>query len=823
MEKRFGKSISSRTYPLLIGWFFGCLIGWLIPTTAVFACLPNGATPRLITIMPRGVQRGQECVLRFSGERLSDTQEVFLYSDSVHVLEIKQIDDQNIEVKVQIDSQCRVGEHLAQIRTSRGISDFRSFYVGHLPHIIEQEPNNNAADSQSIPINHSILGVIKNEDVDTYRLSCKAGQRINIEIEAIRLGYPLDPVVSISNEQNFLLASSDDSSFAAQDGVISLMIPVDGDYFVSVSEASYRGDDNSNYRLHIGDFPRPTVAYPAGGPAEEDLSITFLGDAAGLIQQSIRISQSQAKRGGVDVFAGQKMTPSPVAFRVSDLANVMEAEPNNNRQLVERTNAAPCSFNGIIATENDYDHFRFSASKGEVYEIDCFARRVGSELDPVMVIFDAAGKRLAGDDDARRPDCFLRFSVPANGDYFLRISDHLRRGDPTFVYRVEVNKATPRLSVTIPRVDRYSQLRQKISVPQGNRFATMFLANRENFAGPLKLTQTDQWPQDIEISSSTMAANMTLLPVVFSAAADAELGGKLVDMAMRSADPKKDVEGSFTVVADFVLGNPNNAVYYTATADKLPCAVTKPVPFKIDIVPPKVPIVRGGSSQLKIVATRKEGFDQAINVQFPFRPPGLGTRPQIQIKAGQTEAYYPLNANANARLGKWQVYAIAQSQVEGPVWVSSELTELEIAQPFVAVTANRAVCQRGDSIDLFCKLQQLRPFQGQAVAELVGLPPHVTTEKLNFTSETKELNFVIKTNDQSPVGKHKGILCRVTVLQNNDPIVASAGRMELQIRAKPKIAQQPATQAKQSPNSPAKAKSRLQQLRERRKAAAGNK
>ncbi len=69
---------------------------------------------------------------------------------------------------------------------------------------------------------------------------------------------------------------------------------------------------------------------------------------------------------------------------------------------------------------------------------------------------------------------------------------------------------------------------------------------------------------------------------------------------------------------DFVLGQPNNALYYACTVDKLAMAVIEPVPFKLELAQPKVPMVRNGSIQLKVIAHRDEGFDGPINLQFPF-------------------------------------------------------------------------------------------------------------------------------------------------------------------------------------------------------------
>ena len=60
-----------------------------------------------------------------------------------------------------------------------------------------------------------------------------------------------------------------------------------------------------------------------------------------------------------------------------------------------------------------------------MFEVECFARRLRSELDPVMNLYTAEGRSIAGNDDSRGPDSYIRFSVPADGEYIVRVTDHL--------------------------------------------------------------------------------------------------------------------------------------------------------------------------------------------------------------------------------------------------------------------------------------------------------------------------------------------------------------------------------------------------------------
>ena len=211
-----------------------------------------------------------------------------------------------------------------------------------------------------------------------------------------------------------------------------------------------------------------------------------------------------------------------------------------------------------------------------------------------------------------------------------------------------------------------------------------------------------------------MPSNMSLMPVVFEAKADAPLSGKLVDFTAHLTDETQKISGGFTNRADLILGSPGQSLYWTCDVNRLAFAVVDELPFHLEIVEPKVPIVRDGSMQLKIVAHKKEGWDEQINVQFPFRPPGIGAASSINIPKGKTEALYPLNANGNAALGKWPVYAIGQANVNGAAWVASQLATLEIAEPFVQFALDRSAAEQGKPTEIFCKITTTTPFEGNA-------------------------------------------------------------------------------------------------------------
>ena len=744
----------------------------VVCATSAFA-----ASPRLSIINPRGVQRGTEAVLTFSGSQLGDGEQILFYSPGLEVVKVETVDVNNCKATVKIAPDCRLGEHVAQVRTKTGISDYRTFYIGALPQVDEKEPNNFFDQPQPITLNQTVVGTIGGEDVDYYIVEAKKGQRICAEVEALRLGSAFfDPYVAILDMKRFELSAADDTPLVGQDAVASIVAPEDGKYVIQIRETAYGG--GSNYRLHVGTFPRPLAVYPAGGKLGEEVEPKFLGDPAGEFVQKFKLPTADSKEfTGLFATAGTEIAPSPNPFRLFEHGNSLEVEPNNTVALATPA-TLPNAFNGILQEPGDIDFFKFTATKGAVYEVECYGRRIRSAIDPVMTLYNAQGGGIVSNDDSRGPDSYFRVTIPADGEYLLSVTDHLQRGGPGFVYRVEFTGVVPSLQLSIPQVERYGQYRRQVYIAKGNRFGTIINASRANFGGKL-LLEPQGMPAGITIVAEPMAENLASMPVVFEAAADAPVNGALVDFIGRHAD-NPAIRGGFFNRAEFIISAPGQSMYSWRDVDRLAVAVVDELPFKIDLVDPKVPLAQNGSMQLKVVATRKEGFKAPINLIFPFAPPGIGAAPSVTIPEGQNEALYPINAAGNAQIGKWRVFVLGSAEIGGAAFSSTQLGNLEVSAPWVTFAMQRAAVEQGLPTEVVCKVEVATPFEGNANVQLLALPNKVLSQPLQFTKDTKELVFKVTTEKDSPAGKH-GIFGVVTITANGEPVTHNVGGAELRI------------------------------------------
>lgn len=779
----------------------------------------DAANPAITAISPPGGQLGTEVSVTISGSRLGDVEEVMFYEPGIEVKELAPRSASSFAARFVVADDCPLGSHAFRVRTSTGItSSVLLFSVGALPEVLEKEPNNDPSAPQKIELNTTVNGVVQTEDVDYYVVEARQGQRLTAEIEGIRLGRTFfDPYVSIIDQDGFELARSDDSVLLWHDAVASLVVPKDGSYLIQVREAAYGGSSTSLYRLHVGTFPRPTTAIPAGGRPGETVEFRLIGDPGGEIRQKVALPSDPQFFSFIfapdnriaPLYVRDKggIAPSPLLIRLSDLDNVIEVEPNN--ELAEATPfEAPAALNGVLSEPGDVDCFKFQAKRDQQLEIRVHARSIRSSLDSVLDVYRSNGSRVANNDDSGSPDSYLRFRAPADDTYTIKVSDLLGEGGVDFGYRIEVSPVEPGVQVTIPERQRY--IDTVLEVPQGSRGALLISASRQNFSGDLELSLGDL-PAGVKVETIPVAANQTLVPVVISAEADAPLAGALVDVQARATDPKSGVAGHVTQTSLLVRGQ-NNRPVWTHTMHRMAMAVTKKLPFEIELVAPKAPLVRNGMMELKIVAQRDEGFTAPINVYLLSNPAGVSSSAAVSIAEGKTEGTIPLTANNTAALGTWKIVVMGQATVgDGPVLAASNLTDLTVADSFLNVAFKPAAVEQGREGTMLVDVTNNAPFEGTAKAELVGLPAEAKAEPVELTKETKQIAFRVLTTEKSPVGRHKGLLARVTVEINGEPVVHVLGAGELRVD-RAVAASKPAAPG----SAPSRPLSRLEQLRQQR-------
>jgi hypothetical protein len=804
----------------------------MLTASALWACLATGSllqagSPDFLHFEPRGGQRGTEIEIKVIGNRLADAEEIVFYDKGLVAKDVK-VDEKSagrvVNAKVVIAPDAQLGLHIARVRTKSGLSYARTFWVSQFPNVLKATDNNLFETPQAVALNVTIDGVTKPESADFFAVEAKKGQRLSVEVEGLRANsvrgvLGIDPFVGIMNMKRFLLASADDTALLKQDCFVSVVIPEDGKYIVEVRDSAYQG--NARYRAHIGTFPRPTVAYPAGGQAGSEVEFTLLGDPKGAYKFKSTLPATAAER--YELFAAQdgQLPPSGNVIRVSAFPNVLEDESKNNdiKTLDKSAGSLPLAFNGILQANGDADLFRFTAKKGQRYLLRAHAKRINSPVDPILQVLNTKGAVLGGNDDADNlADSKYDFTAPEDGDFFVRVTDHLKRGGTDFVYRVESEAIASALIVSKPEFEQQNdQARKTMDIPRGGRYATLVNVTRQGFRGDTKF-EVEGLPAGVAMSADQLPAAVTQFPVVFEATKEAPLATGLAGLFASSADPATPLRGRYVQGIQFVRSNPNNTPYFTVDSDLLPVTVCEEAPFKIDLMPLSQPLVRDGQSDMKIVATRREGFTKPITVRWLWRPPGISCNATATIPEGQNETVFTLTASGAAELRSWKVCALGESDAgQGLVYSSTALVDLPVEDHLFKLTMNLGTVVQGGSGEIIVDVEPVRDFQGESVVKVVGLPPKVTIGEVKIKPGMEQFKIPVKAEDTAPVGQHKNLFCDMVLISNGKPVIQRAGMGGiLRIDPKPKETPKPAAVVvKNEAPKPAAAKplSRLEQLR----------
>ena len=766
--------------------FFVVMLFWAFAFTSQL----RAAQPRFSSVQPFGGQRGTEVTITVSGRNLEDAKELMFHEPGIKVLSFT-VDPKRkgrtITAKLKIDSKCRLGNHLAQIRTLTGLSESQIFSVGALPTVEEKEPNSDFQKPQKIAFNSTVHGRIDREDVDYYLIEVKKGQRITAEVEGIRLGTPymgrafFDPYVAIMNLARFELSASDDEALSFQDSIASMIAPKDDKYVVAIRDSSYNGGRQFLYRLHVGSFPRPMGVVPSGGKPGEKIRVKFLGDLKGTIEQEFTLPTGLNRRPVFGVSSSDKFGISPTwnPIRVSPLKNVLEIKPNNTRETATKFSGA-VALNGCLEKPLEDDHFKTTLKKGQQIEIEVFARRLRSKMDSVIYIYTAAGKYITSDDDRRRPDSWLRFKAPADGDYVIMIRDQLRNGGPEYTYRIEVTPVQPRLHAETQEKIRYYQ--PSFVIPKGRHYAFLVNARKENFGGALKMISKNLPPGVSMIVPKTMTSD-SVFPVMLRADKNAKPSGKIARFSVLRDDPKQSPLEAPLVQKHLRIRGRNQGNYVRIEkVDTIPVVVTDEIPFDVRIIQPKVPIIQGSSLKLKIVATRKKGFDAPIKITVLQNPSGVNSSRSISIPKGKSEAVISLNASGRASIRESEITVRAVARVgNGERQVFTPFVKIRVAKSYLTFKYKSAAAELGKETDLIVTINQSTPFSGKAEVKLYGLPARTSAEPIKITKDMKEASFRIKVEAKAKPGTTKNLFAYVTVIENGEPILHKLGYGRLRV------------------------------------------
>ncbi len=657
-------------------------------------------TPSAAYIFPAGGQRGTMVPVRIGGHFLHDKADFLIAGPGVEgrspiertqttwfegplilqpASQQKEDYPKDYASEIKLSADAPLGVRYWHCTTSQGITPGMRFVVGALPEIIEEESEENVP-TKPLTLPVTINGrIFPREDVDDWTLDAKAGQVITCEVNAARIGSGLDSRLEVLGPNGQVLAENSDAF--GLDSFVRFKAPSDGKYTVRIHDIRFEGLQHFVYRLTISSGPWLDRVYPLGGKRGTTVPLQLFG--ANL--PSDRLDFAVPPSGGSTSDPAYLSVPvaggtTNALLETDDLTEHLEAEPNNEIAQA-KTVELPCVLNGRIEQAGDSDLWSFVGKKGDAWQFDLRASRLGSELDGVLMLLDANGNAVANADDLAngQTDCVLNFTLPADGTFTLKVKDGLSsRGGPEFAYRVRINRptdATLRLSTAL----------DSITLLRGGDVKIKVLAERPaGFADEVSLN-IEGLPEGIAISGNKLGKGQNQVDVVLKA-----------DAAAKIATSRLRIVGKWKIGEEerSALARVQRSTSEPESTDLL-LRVGAPTPFKLKGIF-ETKYAPRGSTFTRRYRVERNGFEGPLWIEIADRQArhlqGV-TGPKVALAAGVSEFEYPFTLPPNMEIARTSRTCLAVfgevADADGSKHVVSHTSVDQNEQCIVLIDPNR--------------------------------------------------------------------------------------------------------------------------------------
>jgi hypothetical protein len=561
-------------------------------------------------------------------------------------------------VQLTLATNAAPGDHELRVRTPGGLSNPMKFCVSTVRETTKPDwksvpkERGSTAPATPTPVDATVSlpavvnGQIAPAGVDRYRFYATRGRHIIIAVDARRLiPYLADAVpgwfeasITLLDSKGKEVASAERYRFRP-DPVLHFEVPRDGTYTVEVRDSLYRGREDFIYRLTIGELPFVTGIFPLGGKAGEKTTVALTG--WNLPEKKIAVDNTTAEPGVISL---QEKFFNPVPFAVDELSEIFADGKNHSGETAQAV-TLPVNINGHVSQPGETEVFKFDGKAGQPIVAEVVARRLDSPLDSFLRLTDSAGNQIAFNDDfedkgtgleTHHADSYLTATLPADGTYFLHLTDTQAQGGPEFAYRLRISGPQPDFTLRV--VPSSLNLRAGLSAP-----VTVFALRKDGLTNAIDLSLKDP-PAGFSLSGAKIAAGQdkaqftlkapaqpTEKPVALTIEGHAQIDGKTIS---HTAAPAEDMMQAF-IYRHLV---PSKEFAVTVTGQPRPVMrdtfkITSPMPVKLS---------PGGNAHVKLTAP-PGNFAERFELALETAPEGI-TLTNYTALAGSLELVFACDA-----------------------------------------------------------------------------------------------------------------------------------------------------------------------------------
>jgi hypothetical protein len=761
--------------------------------------------PAVTQLLPVGWARGQTIELTLTGERLEGIDGI-VGLPGLKLNKADSTEGKQAKLTVDVAADATPGIYACYFLGKHGLSNPKLVRIDSWPQTQEHEDNNRSGEATPLSLPCGVSGVLSAADQDWFRFDVSAGQRFVFDVLAQRLGSALRPVITLFDsagrelEQQMIAPRS-----ISPDNRLTYTFRESGTYFLRLRDLTYAGADFAVYQLRIGPVPFANAMFPLGGKRGTKTPVTFSG---GSLEQALvyEVDLSAAPVWQVtrlQVPVADDVLTAPAWFAAGDLPEVLEAEPNDEPPQVP-TLTLPVTVNGRVDRPGDRDRYRFHAAAGSKLTVRVAAQQLGSPVDAVVTISDAAGKELLSLDD-RQPapreapivrvietppvdDPLGEFTAPVEGDYVIAVEDRFGSGGPEYGYRVELAPVEPDFDLVVQPADvtagRPQQPQRRngpvqatyagvgggsLSLDRGGAGSLVVRAFRNGYNGPIELS-VEGLPEGVHAGPASIAAgqNETTITLTadFSAASTAGMVRVLGTAPAEGAAPERRRQALQPVVFSAlpVNGGLQRSLGEVAVGIGQQGAE---LAIQASVAGTLVP---GGKAKTQLAAQRREGYAGKIEVKF-LNLPAEVTAMTVEIAPEQNAAEVELTAGTDLTPGTHRLVVEASMLVDGKKEPIVALFPLDFeVLPLATLELRQQQIDLAVGGSAVVEVSVRRNVTGPAAVELTltGLPKGVTAASTTIEPGVERFELKLAAGDgasPSPIRRIVQVKPRLTTTE----------------------------------------------------------
>jgi hypothetical protein len=361
--------------------------------------------------------------------------------------------------------------------TSQGVTPARTFVLGDLPELVEEEIDGRAVPvSVAVPI--TINGrIFPREDVDIWSFAARENETFTLTALGASLGSPLETRLEVRDPAGQPVAESSANPLPGSDASVRFTATLAGTYSVRIHDLKFGGLQHYVYRLTITRGPHIDRVFPLGGQQGTAVSFTLVGQQMPAGPQSLTLPATTGRHDARFALPGGPA--NVVSLEVDEWPELVEDSTRAETAPAGAARAAGFIANGRITRPGEIDAWPVLLKKGETVDLEVRAGRLGSPLDSVLTVVDETGKEVAQNDDVGGAisDSKLSFAAPADGTFVVRVAERdPDRGGEAFAYRLRITPpATPDFRLVLPTdvvaVSRKGEAKYKLKLEALGGFA----------------------------------------------------------------------------------------------------------------------------------------------------------------------------------------------------------------------------------------------------------------------------------------------------------------------------------------------------------------